>query len=417
MNNRRSTSLLTLAVGITLIATACGSSAPAAGTAAPATTAAAAATTAAAPATTAAAPETSAAATTAGATGVSLKGVCPDVINLQTDWMPEAEHGFIYQMIGAGYTIDKAKAFVTGPLVDSKGNDTGVQLQVRSGGAAQQFNSPTTLLYNNEDTLLAYIYTDEAIQNSKDKPSVAIESGFNKNPQMIMWDPAVYPDVTGIADLGTKNITIRYFGGAAYMDFLTSTGILKTSQVDGSYQGDPNLYIADEGKAAQQGFGSAEPYLYANVYPTWKKPVKYQYINDIGWDNYAESIATKPENVTKYADCFKLLVPIIQQASVDFINDPARANAIILDAVNQFGGDFGWTYDQGTAEYAVKTIKDDGLVANGADGVMGKFDMSRVADLIAKAIPVYTNQGIPPKDGLKPEDIVTNEFLDESIHL
>jgi hypothetical protein len=48
---------------------------------------------------------------------------------------------------------------------------------------------------------------------------------------------------------------------------------------------------------------------------------------------------------------------------------------------------------------------------------MGKFDMTRVADLITKAIPVYTAQGLPPKDGLKPEDIVTNEFLDESIHL
>ena len=419
MKNRRSTSLLTLAVGVTLIATACGSdSTPAAGTAAPAgTTAAAPETSAAAPETTAAATETSAAATTAGATGVSLKGVCPDTINLQTDWMPEAEHGFIYQMIGAGYTIDKANARVTGPLIDAKGNDTGVQLQVRSGGAAQHFDSPTTIMYNNEDTLLAYIYTDEAIQNSKDKPSVAIESGYNKNPQMIMWDPAVYPDVTGIADLGAKDIKIRYFGGAAYMDFLTSTGVLKTSQVDGSYQGDPNLYIADEGKAAQQGFGSAEPYLYENVYPTWKKPVKYQYINDIGWKNYAESIATKPENVTKYADCFKLLVPIIQQASVDFVNDPTRANAIVLDAVGQFGEDFGWTYDAGTAAYAVKTIKADGLVANGADGVMGKFDLTRVADLITKAIPVYTAQGIPPKDGLTPDDIVTNQFLDPSIHL
>ncbi len=49
----------------------------------------------------------------------------------------------------------------------------------------------------------------------------------------------------------------------------------------------------------------------------------------------------------------------------------------------------------GAADYAVKTIKADGLVANGPDGVMGKFDMTRVADLITKAIPVYTAQGMP----------------------
>ena len=129
------------------------------------------------------------------------------------------------------------------------------------------------------------------------------------------------------------------------------------------------------------------------------------------------SIATKPENVTKYADCFKLLVPIIQHASVDYITDPTRTNAIILDAVAKFGGDFGWTYDQGTADYAVKTIKTDGLVANGADGVMGKFDSARVADLITKAVPVYTAQDSPPKAGLTPDDIVTNQFIDDSIHL
>ncbi len=141
--------------------------------------------------------------------------------------MPEAEHGFLYQMIGAGYTVDKAKAYVTGPLIDAKGNDTGVKLQIRSGGAAQHFDSPTTIMYNNDDTLLGYVYTDEAIQNSDDKPYGGHRVGFNKNPQMIMWDPATYPDVTGIADLGTKNVKIRYFGGAAYMDFLTGTGVFE----------------------------------------------------------------------------------------------------------------------------------------------------------------------------------------------
>jgi hypothetical protein len=163
-----------------------------------------------------------------------------------------------------GYEIDKANAAVEGPLVDSGGNDMGVRMRVQSGGGAQQFQNVTTLMYSNDDILLGYIYTDEGIQNSAKFPTVAIESGFEKNPQMIMWDPATYPDVEGIADLGEEGVTIRYFGGAAYMDYFTSTGLLSKEQVDGSYQGDPSLFIADEGKAAQQGFGSAEPYLYEN---------------------------------------------------------------------------------------------------------------------------------------------------------
>jgi hypothetical protein len=358
--------------------------------------------------------------TTTAASGtapVSLKGDCPDKVVIQLDWLPEAEHGFVYQLLGDQYTIDKGKARVSGPLVDQNGNDTGVTVEIRSGGAATGYSTPSELLYSDPDVLLGYVYTDTAIQNSKSLPSVAVYSGFNKNPQMIMWDPATYPDVTGIKDIGTKKIKVRYFGGAAWMDYFTGTGILSKSQVDGSYKGDPSLFVADEGKAAQQGFGSSEPYLYQHEIKGWMKPVEYQYINDLGWDNYAESLATRPENITKYAACLTKLVPLVQHASVDYLKDPAATNKIILDAAASFGGNFGWTYSQGAADYAATTMKRDGIVANGPDGVMGKFDMTRVSDLIKIAVPVYVAQDSPPKDGVTAEDIVTNQFLDPTIGL
>ena len=348
---------------------------------------------------------------------VSLAGDCPETVVIQLDWMPEAEHGFLYQMIGEGYEIDAGNAYVTGPLIDADGNDTGVDIQIRSGGAAQNFSSVTQIMYSNDDILLGFVYTDEAIQFSGDFPTVAIESGYEKNPQMIMWDPETYPDVTGIADLGEQGVLVRYFGGAAYMDYLTGSGILSPDQVDGSYSGDPSLFIADEGASAQQGFASAEPYLYEVELTDWGKPVAYEYINDIGWEQYAQSIATKPENIETYAACFTKLVPIIQQASVDYLADPARTNAIILDAVDQFGADFGWVYTQGAAEFGVAKIIEDGLIANSPEGVVGQFDMDRVAGLIELAVPIYTAQGATPKDGVTPEDIVTNQFIDTSIGL
>jgi hypothetical protein len=268
-------------------------------------------------------------------------------------------------------------------------------------------------MYTDPDILLGYVYTDEAIQNSVQFPTVAIESGFEKNPQMIMWDPTVYPDVKTFEDIGKSGMLVRYFSSAAWMDYFTTQGIIPKDKVDGSYDGTPALFIADQGKAGQQGFGSAEPYIYENEVPDWGKPVAYSYVNDNGWNNYAESIATKPENITKYADCFKALVPMIQQSSVDYLNDPAAANKIILDAVAQF--DNGWVYSQGVADYAVKTIKADGLVGNGPDDTVGNFDETRINDLIKIAIPVYTSLGTPPKDGLTATDIMTNEFIDPSI--
>ena len=52
-------------------------------------------------------------------------------------------------------------------------------------------------------------------------------------------------------------------------------------------------------------------------------------------------------------------------------------------------------------------------MANGPDGVIGKFDIDRVTDLIEKAMPIYTAQDSPPKEGLTAEDIVTNQFIDD----
>ena len=65
----------------------------------------------------------------------SLAGVCPEKLVIQTDWNPESEHGGIYEMVGDGYKVDAAKKIVTGPLV-SGGKDTGVQIEIRTGGPA-----------------------------------------------------------------------------------------------------------------------------------------------------------------------------------------------------------------------------------------------------------------------------------------
>ena len=81
------------------------------------------------------------------------------------------------------------------------------------------------------------------------------------------------------------------------MEYFTQTASCRADQVDGSYDGDAGQFVAAGGKDAQQGFGSAEPYIYEHEVADWMKPVAYQYINDAGWENYAESIAVKPENL------------------------------------------------------------------------------------------------------------------------
>ena len=348
--------------------------------------------------------------------GVSLAGICPETVVIQTDWNPEAEHGWLYEMIGENPDIDAGSGAVTGPLVTSGGAATGVDIQIRAGGPLIGFQTVTSQMYQDDSILLGFVYTDEAIQNSVEFPTVAVMSGMEKNPQMIMWDPETYPDIETIADIGEAGVLVRYFGGAAYMDYFTQTGILSESQVDGSYDGTPAGFLADQGESAQQGFGSAEPYVYQNEVADWEgKPVAYDYINDAGWENYGESIAVRADALEENSECLAALVPIIQQSTVDYVNDSAETNALIIEAVDAF--DNGWVYNADVAAYAVETMRADGLLSNGPDETIGNFDLDRVNGLIELAIPVYESLGQTPKEGLTAEDVVTNQFIDESIGL
>ena len=142
------------------------------------------------------------------------------------------------------------------------------------------------------------------------------------NPQIIYWDPATYPDVETLADLGEENITINVFGGGVFSDVFVGEGIWNADQVDPSYDGSPARFIAEDGKIAQQGFASAEPYTYEHVFEEWGKPVAYQtpprrrvpgVLADAGRAPEADSRSS-----ARASSCF---VPIVQQAAVDFVND------------------------------------------------------------------------------------------------
>jgi hypothetical protein len=252
-------------------------------------------------------------------------------------------------------------------------------------------------------------------QSGGEFPTVAVVAPFNINPQIIMWDPETYPDVKKIADLKEKGVKVRYFNGAAYMDYFTATGILDKKQTDGTYDGAPASFLAAAGKDAQQGFGTAEPYFYEKVLKEWMKPVGYQYIHDAGWTAYAQSLGGIPANIEKYDSCLKALVPVIQKAMITYIASPDRTNALILDAVKQYNN--GWVYDAGQAAAAVEQMQADNLIANSPDGTLGSFDLDRVTKFIEVAGPVFTSTGSKVKEGLVADDVVTNKYVDPSIKL
>lgn len=339
----------------------------------------------------------------------ALTGVCPDPLVIQTDWWPEAEHGAMYELIGDDYVVDVEGKGVSGSMV-SGGVNTGVQIEVRAGGPAIGFSAPRVQMYTDNSITIGYTSNDGQILATNDAPTLAVMAPLEQNPQMVMWDPATYPDVETMEDIGEAGITVNVFGGGTFPDVFVAQGIWSADQLDASYDGTPARFIAENGAIAQQGFASSEPYNYENVYEEWgNKDLAFQLVHDAGFEIYSQPLGIKSGDLEELRPCLEKFVPIAQQATVDFAGSPARANAIIVDVVAQF--DAGWVYGDAVAAFGANAMTELGLNGNGPDDIVGNFDIDRVQGVI----DAMSGAGMDVPDGLSASDIVTNEFIDESI--
>ncbi len=346
--------------------------------------------------------------------GVDLAGICPSTVVIQTDWWPQAEHGFVYQLLGPDYVVNTADMSVKGPLM-SQGSSTGVDIQINAGGPSIGFDPVISRMYSRPEILLGFMGTDIAISQSEEYPTIGVVAPFNINPQIIMWDPATYPDIRTIDELKDANVKVLYFRNVAYMKYLTATGILNEDQVDDSYDGFPEQFVTAGGTVAQQGFGTNEPIFYETKLEKWMKPIRYQYLHETGWTPYAQTLAVTPDNKTKYNECLANLVPLIQQAQLDYVLDPSATNEVIVDVVQTLNPTTPYDFDLAMASADKQVI--DRLVSNSPDGILGSFDVSRVDDFIATAAPIYTARGDKVRESLTAADLVTNEYIDPSISL
>ncbi|MBZ4487003.1 hypothetical protein LQ938_03740 [Microbacterium sp. cx-55] len=347
---------------------------------------------------------------------LDLSDVCPATVVMQQDWQPEAEHGAMYALVGDDYSIDTDAKTVTGSLV-AQGVDTGVDIEVRPGGPNVNFQPVPALMYLDTDILIGAVNTDAAIVAAADQPTVAVASQLTWSPQILMWDPESHPGAETIED-ATADGAVVVTSGDVIPALLQSQGMIDSSQVDTSYEGTPQRFVSDP-TILQQGFATAEPYIYENEIPEWGRPIDYQLLSEIGYSIYPEPLAVRADAVEEYGDCLAKLVPIMQQSQLDFLEDPSAAIALILDLVDQY--DTGWTYSEGVAEYSVAQQLELGIVEDDpATGVFGAFDPDRMQSILDDFVPFLVESGSissSDADAIDVDSLYTNDFLDTSISM
>ena len=413
-----------LALGFATLAAACGDDGGSSSGSAAATTTAAAASSAAAAGSTASTGSTGASTDPAARKGktaaelykTDLTKDCPKTITVQKDWLAEVEHASVYQLIG-----DKGKmseSTYEGPL-----GSTGVNMKIIDGGPGMgEGQTPITTLFAgnlkfNITPDLAFISTDDAAIFSSKFPVVAVVAPLDKSPQMLFWDPATYPNgFKSIADLKefAKTNNKIYIGSIkqTYGKYLVDQGVPASAFLEG-YAGDAEKFVTNGGKWLNQGYASNEVYDFTTG-RGWTKPIKYVYVSDLGYDYYPSSISVSKAKLPELKNCLAKLVPLIQQAQVDYINDPATINKVIFEYNDKkFGAGF-WKTPLALNEAGAKVMKDDKLVGNGSDSTLGNFDTARVQKVIDNVKPGFDDRA---NKAVTPADITTNDFIDKSISL
>jgi hypothetical protein len=346
----------------------------------------------------------------------ALAKVCPNPVVIQTDWNPESEYGATYNLVGPGYRIDKKRQAVRGPMT-VEGRHTGIDVEVRAGGPIIDFATLNTF-YDDKSITLSFMTTDEAARNYATQPALSVVAPTEINPQILMWDPESHPDWTTVVDIGQTDTPVFATADNAYPEFLIGSGILRRQQVNPegiAYDGSPKAFLDTGGDIVQQGFATAEPWLYENEIEGWRKPVAFQLIHDMGYQVYSQALAIRSGDKERLTPCLRKLVPLVQRSTVDFIERPERTNNLIVELVEAYDAD--WVYPKALADFSASQQRALGITGNGPDQTIGNFDMGRVQGVLDILKPIFAGQRRPLKEDLRPDDLVTNEFIDPTIGL
>jgi hypothetical protein len=346
-----------------------------------------------------------------GAPGaVDLASVCPSPLVMQTNWFPEPEHSALYQLVASEGDLDVKKGTYTAKMLA----DPKVNMQIRAGGPFIGFQTTSSLMYQDKSIFLGYVSTDESVKLSKTTPTVAVVSPLTKDPQILMWDPTVY-SFKSFADIGKSNAKVLYFEGGAYMDYLVGSGFIREEQIDSSYDGTPARFVAEKGLVQQEYVTQAIPW-YEQELPQWSKPLGFMLVADSGYDIYPSALSVRSDALASSSACLAKLVPLIQQAQIDYVKSPKRVNDLLVKNVAEMKGSF--TLPAPRAAFVAEALLKYNLVANGTDKVLGSLEPARIQHAIDILKPIYQKRNVTSMNPeVKPEDISTNKFIDLKIAL
>ena len=297
----------------------------------------------------------------------------PTKVTVQLDWIPEPEHGGLYQAQARGW-FQEAGLEVT--LVPGGSTSIPVNQLIASGKAdLGQGESVTTLL-----------------DVHKGLPLLQVAAVFQNDPSVFL----LHPDspVKDFKDLNGRKVTAR--PGWLFLDFLRQKYAIDFTVIPTNFS--LANFIADK-EAIQQGYYIAEPFYIAQG---GAPAPRYLYAWDAGYDSYGVLIAN-PDWAKKNPAALRAFVAAYIRGWRDYLEgDPTPAHEAMKQANSKNTDAF--------LAFSRKMII-AGKLVTGRDATdssrIGRLDPARYAT----QLKIVEGLKLMPPGALKVSDVMSTDYL------
>lgn len=351
----------------------------------------------------------------------NLRNVCPRTLTIQTNWLPEPDHGALYELIGGGGVMHQY--VYEGPL-----GSTGIHLRILTGGPGNAYSPIPATLYAGNSVMhtvpqLGMGSADTAIQLSNKFPVTGVMALAEHDPLALIYDPSQFHNLNSIASLiaAAKDGVHFYVQSlqTGYVQYLISRGI-PVSSIIGGFKGNLGEFTTSSKNIILGGFVDGAALRLAHYTPSWNKPVGSVLLYKLGFNDYDEVIEVANSKLGAMQGCLKGLVPLIQHAAVDYMLHPATVDNVLAKFNSSGYGAAFWSTPAEFNHQSVNIMRANDIVGNsgGGKGPIGAFDMTRLRANIGILLPIYQNQGLSSYvTSLQASQVATNKFIDPRIRL
>lgn len=289
---------------------------------------------------------------------------------IQLNWYPETEHGGVYQGKIAG-------------LYEA----VGVDVTIRAGGPGTRIG---TELASGRVPFAIANADDVALFRQEGVDAVAVLAAMQNHPRCILVRADA--EVASFEDL--SGMILQCQPGQCFLTFMEKRGFLQGVQ-QVPYAGSIAGLVSDK-KTAVQAYSFSEPLLAQQQ----GVEVKTLMLSDLGWNPYSSVLVTTGKMIREQPQLVRNVVLATQRGWHQFLHDPQRANAALLEANSE-----GMTAE--VLEFGYRGLKELAMPDGMALRQVGAMRQERWQQMVDQMIEM----GLVDASKVKAEECYTTEFM------